>query len=90
MDIPKKQISKKFIAAALLCMFAFIYVIHHIGNAFKENTELFTVTAETLENTVDVSGYIFRDEAAKTNDQKGTCDNVIHMPIIIPKGTVQR
>ncbi|MBQ8449186.1 MAG: hypothetical protein IJX27_09705 [Clostridia bacterium] len=63
MDIPKKQISKKFIAAALLCMFAFIYVIHHIGNAFKENTELFTVTAETLENTVDVSGYIFRDEA---------------------------
>ena len=43
-------------------MFAFIYVIHHIGNAFKEKTELFTVTRETLENTVDLSGYIFREE----------------------------
>lgn len=62
MDISKKQISKKFIATALLCVFAFIYVIHHIGNAFKENTELFTVTKETLANTVDLSGYIFRDE----------------------------
>ena len=62
MDISKKQISKKFIASALLIMFAFIYVIHHIGNSFKENTELFTVTRETLENTVDLSGYIFRDE----------------------------
>ena len=62
MDISKKQISKKFIASALLCIFAFIYVIHHIGNAFKENTELFTVTHETLSNTVDLSGYIFRDE----------------------------
>ncbi|MBQ9745961.1 MAG: hypothetical protein IJW21_03985 [Clostridia bacterium] len=62
MDSSKKRINKKVIASALLCMFAFIYVIHHIGNAFKEKTELFTVTYETLENTVDLSGYIFRDE----------------------------
>ena len=62
MDLPKKQISKKVIATVLLCMFAFIYVIHHIGNSFKEKTELFTVTKSSLENTVDLSGYIFRAE----------------------------
>ena len=63
MDLPKKILNKKVIAVLLLIMFAFIYIIHHIGNAFKENTELFTVTPTTLENTVDLSGYIFRDEA---------------------------
>lgn len=62
MDLPKKYLSKKVVATALLCMFAFIYIIHHIGNAFKENTALFTVTNTTLESTVDLSGYIFRDE----------------------------
>lgn len=62
MDIPKNFLSKKIIAVLLLTMFAFIYIIHHIGSAFKENTELFTVTPTTLENTVDLSGYIFRDE----------------------------
>lgn len=62
MDLPKKYLNKRFIAAALLIMFAFIYIIHHIGKAFEENTELFTVTPTTLESTVDLSGYIFRDE----------------------------
>jgi hypothetical protein len=62
MDIPKKYLNKKVIAIVLLIMFAFIYIIHHIGNAFKENTELFTVSPTTLENTVDLSGYIFRNE----------------------------
>ena len=62
MDSAKKSLSAKVIATALLCIFAFIYIIHHIGNAFKENTELFTVTNTTLENTVDLSGYIFREE----------------------------
>ena len=62
MNSSKKIVNKKVIFSALLCMFAFIYVIHHIGNAFKEKTELFTVTRETLENTVDLSGYIFRED----------------------------
>ena len=62
MDLPKKYLNKKVIAVLLLIMFAFIYIIHHIGNSFKENTELFTVTPTTLENTVELSGYIFRDE----------------------------
>ncbi len=63
MDLPKKYLNKKIIITFLAIMFAFIYIIHHIGNAFKENTELFTVSPATLENTVDLSGYIFRDEA---------------------------
>ncbi len=62
MDLPKKYLNKKIITAFLAIMFAFIYIIHHIGNAFEENTELFTVTPTTLENTVDLSGYIFRNE----------------------------
>ena len=49
-------------AFALLCIFFFIYAIYHIGNAFREKTELFTVTRETLEHTEEFSGYIFRDE----------------------------
>jgi prefoldin subunit 5 len=47
---------------ALLCIFFLVYAIYHIGNAFREKTELFTVTEETLEYTSDLSGYIFRDE----------------------------
>lgn len=66
MDLPKKYLNKKVIAVMLLIMFAFIYIIHHISNAFKKNTELFTVTQTTLENTVDLSGYIFRDETVIT------------------------
>ena len=62
MDLPKKYLNKKIITVFLAIMFAFIYIIHHIGNAFKENTELFTVSPTTLENTVDLSGYIFRNE----------------------------
>lgn len=62
MDLPKKYLNKKVIATALVITFAFIYIVNQIGNAFKENTELFTVTPTTLENTVDLSGYIFRDE----------------------------
>lgn len=62
MDLPKKYLNKKIIISFLAIMFAFIYIIHHIGNAFKENTELFTVSPTTLEHTVDLSGYIFRNE----------------------------
>ncbi len=60
------EFTKKYIrstAFMLLCIFFFIYAIHHIGNAFKDKTELFLVTMETSENTLDVTGYIFRDES---------------------------
>ncbi len=69
MNFLKKRINinVKIIAVALLCMFAFFYVIHHIGNAFKGKTELFMVTQATLPNTVELSGYIFRDEAVLTS-----------------------
>ena len=59
------EFTKKYIrstAFVLLCIFFFIYAIHHIGNAFKDKTELFLVTRETSENTLDVTGYIFREE----------------------------
>jgi len=75
MDIPKKYLSKKVVATALLCMFAFVYIIHHIGNAFEENTELFMVTNTTLENTVDLSGYIFRDETVLSGAGVYCCYN---------------
>jgi hypothetical protein len=51
------EFTKKYIrstAFMLLCIFFFIYAIHHIGNAFKDKTELFLVTKETSENTLDV------------------------------------
>ena len=34
MDLPKKYLNKKIIISFLAIMFAFIYIIHHIGNAF--------------------------------------------------------
>ncbi len=52
----------KPVAITLLCMFLLIYVLYHIAGAAKEKTPLFTVTQETEENTVPLSGYIFRDE----------------------------
>lgn len=58
----KKNSYARTTAFALLCIFFFIYAIYHIGNAFREKTELFTVTRETLEYTEEFSGYIFRDE----------------------------
>ena len=59
------KLSKKYakpLAIALLCMFFLIYALYHIAGAAKEKTELFTVTQESAENTVALSGYIFRDE----------------------------
>ncbi len=85
MDLRKKYLSKKIIATLLLVMFAFIYIIHHIGNAFKENTELFTVTPTTLENTVDLSGYIFRDETVLMGSDEG-CSYNYRDGAKVPKG----
>ena len=52
----------KTTAFVLLCIFFLTYAIYHIGNAFREKIELFTVTKESLEYTEDLSGYVFRDE----------------------------
>ncbi len=52
----------KPVAITLLCMFFLIYALYHIAGAAKEKTPLFTVTQESEENTVPLSGYIFRDE----------------------------
>ena len=56
------QKSLKTLAIALLCMFFSIYALHHIVGAAKEKTELFTVTQESVENTLMLSGLVFRDE----------------------------
>ena len=59
------QLSKKYakpLAVALLCMFFLIYALYHIAGAAKEKTELFTVTQESAQNTVSLSGYVFRNE----------------------------
>lgn len=50
------------IITAFLCIVFLVYILYHIVDAFSAKTELFTVTRATVKNTVELSGYIFRDE----------------------------
>lgn len=67
----KKKI--KIILSALLCLLFLIYIIYHIACSFREKTELFLVTRVTEEHTLDVSGYIFRDETVIYSGTGGIC-----------------
>lgn len=67
----KKHI--KITAFALLCVLFLIYVIYHIANTFKDETQLFLVSSVTEEHTLDVTGYIFRDETVVYAAASGFC-----------------
>ncbi len=67
----KKHI--KITTLALLCALFLIYVIYHIANSFEEKTQLFLVSPAAEESTLDITGYIFRDETVVYSAASGFC-----------------
>lgn len=64
---------KKIIARALLCLLFLVYLIYHIASSFSPKTQLFTVTRVTEPHTLNVTGYIFRDETLIYSGSGGIC-----------------
>lgn len=64
---------KKIIASALLCLLFLVYLVYHIASSFSPKTQLFTVTRVTEPHTLNLTGYIFRDETVIYSGSNGIC-----------------